>query len=145
MPYMVLYSIVNISWGLNMENIEDSKNNQNEKQKRFLEKVEIFKQKYPNEWKKFEYMEDGEKLFYEYIKAKEKLKQAKEKIQAISEKERKREARALIIFAKLVIKHNKDFVLEFLSKYPDELVQKERGKEIDYSKYILKLLEQEQE
>lgn len=127
-----------------MENIEDSKNNQNEKQKKFKEKVEIFKQKYPGEWKKFEFLEDAEKLFYEYIKAKEKLKQAKEKIQAISEKERKREARALIILSKLLIKYNKDFISDFIQEHKQELIQKERGKEIDYSKYILKLL-QEQE
>ncbi len=127
-----------------MENNESNENKQNEKQKKFKEKVETLKQKYPADWKRFEFLGDGEKLFYEYIKAKEKMKKAKEKIQAISERERKREARALIIFAKSVIKHDKDFVKEFLSKYPDELIQKERGKEIDYSKYILKLL-QEQE
>ncbi len=128
-----------------MENIEDSKNNQNEKQKRFLEKLKTFKKKYPNEWKKFEHLEDGEKLFYEYISAKEKMKRAKEKIQAISEKERKREARALIILSKLLIRYNKDFASNFIQKHSADFIQKERGKEIDYSKYILKLLEQEQE
>ena len=110
------------------------------------EKLEIFKQKYASEYEKFlnQFDKDtAEKLFYEYAKAKEKLKQTKEKIQAISEKERKREARALIIFAKLILKNiKKDEILNFIEQHRQEFTQKERGKEIDYSKYLVKFLEE---
>jgi len=106
------------------------------------EKLEVWKEKYKKEWEKFEALDNGEKLFYDYIKAKEKLKKTQEKLKAQAEKERKREARALIILAKIILKTQKTEVIKSLiERNNNDFLQKERGKLIDYSQYIYRLLE----
>jgi hypothetical protein len=107
------------------------------------EKLEIWKEKYKKEWEKFKALDNGEKLFYDYIKTKEKQKKIQEKLKAQAEKEKKREARALIILAKLLLKElDKEQLQAFIERHSADFIQKERGKEINYSKYILKLLNQ---
>ncbi len=109
------------------------------------EKLEIYKQRYAKDWEKFKHLENAEKLFYEYAKAKEKLERTKEKVMAQTQKEKKREARALIILAKLLISHlGPEQVRHFVLSRRNEFIQKERGKEIDYSKYIFNLLDKKE-
>ena len=105
-----------------------------------MNKLDFLKQKYKKDWEKFKDIDNGEKLFLEYVKAKEKLLKVKEKTKAFQEKERKREARALIILAKLFIKLYPNNVKDIINQYKDEFIQKEGKKDIDYSKYILKML-----
>ena len=100
--------------------------------------IEVMKQKYQKLWEEIQ----DEKLFLEIVKLKEKEKKLKEKLLSKTEKERKREARALIILCKLLIQElKKEDLINFIEKNKDKFIQKERKEEIDYSKYVLRLIE----
>jgi hypothetical protein len=104
--------------------------------------LEELKARYPRIWKKYEGMEKelAEELFLKHMKVIQKVKKTEEKIEKITEREKKREARALIILAKLLIKENPKLVGEILEKYKEEFRQKEGRIELDYAKYIKKFL-----
>ncbi len=105
-----------------------------------MNNIDLLKQKYKKDWDYFKNIDNGEKLFLEFVKAKEKILKVKQKTKAIQEKERKREARALIILAKLLIELEPDLIKKVLIENNDKFIQKEGRKEIDYSKYIYKLI-----
>ncbi len=105
-----------------------------------MNNIDLLKQKYKKDWDYFKDIDNGEKLFLEFVKAKEKILKVKEKTKAIQEKERKREARALIILAKLLIELYPDRIEKIINQHKDKFIQKEGKKEIDYSKYIWKLI-----
>ncbi len=104
--------------------------------------LEELKARYPRIWKKYEGLEKelAEELFLKHVKALQKIKKTEEKIEKITEREKKREARALIILAKIMIKENQKLVKEILEKYKEEFKQKEGRVELDYAKYIKKFL-----
>ncbi|MFN3264818.1 MAG: hypothetical protein ACK42C_07950 [Aquificaceae bacterium] len=109
-------------------------------------KLEMFKEKYQQDWERFRSelpTEKAEELFYKWALAKERLKKAKEKALAVSERERKREARALIILAKILIREMPSKVSAILNEFPHEFIQKEGRQEVDYSVYVRRLLPQE--
>jgi hypothetical protein len=109
-------------------------------------KLDIYKIKYPKLWEEVKELENAEELFLKQIKIKERDRKIKDIIEQKKKKERKRETRALIIFAKLMLKElSKNEIEKLLNKYSKEFIQKERGKEIDYSKYIWKLIEKRKE
>ena len=105
--------------------------------------LEELKSLYPKVWEKYKGMEKelAEELFLEHVKALQKIKKTEEKIEKITERERKREARALIILSKILIKESPKLVKEILERYQGEFQQKEGRVELDYSKYVRKLLE----
>ena len=104
-----------------------------------MENLEVLKQKYKKLW---EMVGGDEELFLKLVKLKEKEKKLKEELKYRSEKERKREARALIILAKLLMNEiRKEDLINFIEKNKDKFIQKERKEEIDYAKYVLKLIE----
>ncbi len=105
-----------------------------------MSNIDLLKQKYKKDWEYFKNIDNGEKLFIEFVKAKEKIRKVKEKTKAIQEKERKREARALIILAKLLIDLYPNRIEKIINQHKDKFIQKEGKKEIDYSKYIQKIL-----
>ena len=101
--------------------------------------IEVMKQKYQKLW---EEVGGDEELFLKLVKLKEKEKRLKEELKYRSEKERKREARALIILCKLLLKElDKEKLISFIETNKDKFIQKERKEEVDYSKYVLKLIE----
>ena len=102
--------------------------------------INTLKEKYQ---KLYEEVGGDEELFLKLVKLKEKEKRLKEELKLKSEKEKKREARALIILAKLLIKEiDKEKLISFIQTNKKEFIQKERKEEVDYSKYVLKLLEE---
>jgi uncharacterized protein YktB (UPF0637 family) len=105
--------------------------------------LEELKRLYPKVWEKYQSLERelAEELFIEHVKALQKIKKTEEKIEKITERERKREARALIILSKILIKESPKLVKEILERYQGEFQQKEGRVELDYSRYIKKLLE----
>ena len=74
------------------------------------------------------------------VKIKEREKKLREQIASKTEKERKREARALIILSKIMIRENPNLINQVLSRYQQEFIQKESKDEIDYTIYIRRLL-----
>ena len=103
------------------------------------ENLEVLKQKYQNLWQEI----GDEKLFLELVRIKEREKNIKEKIKKKTEKERKREARALIILAKLLMKDiKKEELIKFIEAHKTDFIQKDKKETVDYSKHILKLLEE---
>lgn len=109
-----------------------------------VDKFELLKEKYRKDWERL-VSELGEEkaleVFLKYARAKERLLRAKERVQAITERERKREARALIILSKLLIREKPEVVKEVLQAFPSEFIQRERKQDIDYSGYIIQLLQ----
>jgi methyl coenzyme M reductase subunit C-like uncharacterized protein (methanogenesis marker protein 7) len=105
--------------------------------------LEELKALYPKVWEKYKGMEKeiAEMLFLEHVKAIQKIKKIEEKIEKITERERKREARALIILAKLLLQENPKLVKEILEKHQEKFQQKEGRVELDYSNYVRKILE----
>ena len=100
--------------------------------------IEVLKQKYQKLWQE---CAGDEKLFMSLAKVKEKERKLYEKLRSKTKIERSREARALIIFAKLILKTmKKDEVLSFLEAHKDDFLQKERNQLIDYSHYIRNML-----
>jgi hypothetical protein len=104
--------------------------------------VEELKLLYPRVWEKYQSLDKelAEELFLEHVKAIQKIKKTEEKIEKITERERKREARALIILSKIVLKENPELVKEIIERYKEEFKQKEGRVELDYSKYVRKFL-----
>ena len=107
--------------------------------------IEALKQRYPKVWAEYQNLDPAvaEKLFVKHVRALERVERAKRKLLTASEKERKREARALIILAKLIISEHPDIVKQILSTRQIDFVGKEGAVEVDYSKYITRLLSPE--
>jgi hypothetical protein len=105
--------------------------------------LEELKRLYPKVWEKYQSLERelAEELFIEHVKALQKIKKTEERIERITERERKREARALIILSKLLIKENPNLIREIIEKYQGEFRQREGRVELDYSKYVRKFLD----
>jgi len=109
-------------------------------------RIEDLKEKYQKDWKRFQKefdYETAEKLFLEFAKAKEKMRKAKEKLQMQKERTKKREARALIILSKLILKKYPQLVAKILRENEAEFVKKEGKKEVDYSQYVMNLLKKQ--
>jgi hypothetical protein len=101
--------------------------------------INTLKEKYQKLW---EEVGGDEELFLKLVKLKEKEKKFKEELKYKTEKERKREARALIILAKLLLKElDKEKLISFIETNKKEFIQKERKEEVDYSVYVLRLIE----
>ena len=107
--------------------------------------LEMYKEKYKKIWEEYKNLDPllAEKLFLKHVRALERVNKIKHKLETVSERERKREARALIILAKILIQNHKDLVKETLSNNQDKFKSKEGKVELDYSKYILKLLQED--
>ncbi len=105
--------------------------------------IEALKQRYPKVWAEYQTLDPSvaEKLFIKHIRALERVEKAKRKLLTASEREKKREARALIILSKLLIAHHPEIVRQILSQYTADFQAKEGAVLIDYAKYITRLLE----
>ena len=105
--------------------------------------VEELKTRYQKIWAEYQSLDSviAEKLFLKHVRAIERVEKAKRKLLTVSERERKREARALIILAKLIISERQDVVKQILSHHISDFLNKEGAVLVDYSKYIYRLLE----
>ncbi len=108
--------------------------------------LEVLKERYKKIWEQYQGLDSkiAEKLFLKHVRAIERIHKIQNKLEAVSEKERKREARALIIFAKIVLREHKDLAKNILLSYANEFKGKEGKVELDYSKYIAKFLNKEE-
>ena len=109
--------------------------------------LEMYKEKYKKIWEEYKNLDPllAEKLFLKHVRALERVNKIKHKLETVSERERKREARALIILAKIVLRENKDLARNILLNYANEFKGKEGKVELDYSKYIAKFINKEED
>ena len=105
--------------------------------------IEALKQRYQKVWAEYQSLDPtvAEKLFLKHVRALERVEKAKRKLLTVSERERKREARALIILAKLIISEHPNIVRQIVSNHVSDFHAKEGAVLVDYSKYIYRLLE----
>lgn len=99
------------------------------------EVLEQYKQKYPDMWEKFKY---NQKLWRQWVAAKEKERLARAKIQQITSKDR---TRALIILASELIKRYPDEIKKIVEEKKVNMVQKKGGKDFDYAPLIIEEIE----
>lgn len=98
-------------------------------------KLEELKKKYKKDWERI----GDEKLFLQFVKLKEREKKLIEKLQARSEKERKRRTRALILLASMFIEKQPSLAESFIRH--NKIIGKEGKQEVDYTSYILQEIE----
>lgn len=97
--------------------------------------LELYKQRHKKEWEKFKH---NEKLWRQWVYAKEKEKIAKEKIQRIMSKDR---TRALIVLATEMIRLFPGEIKKMIEQRKINLVQRKGKKDFDYSSLILEEIE----
>lgn len=103
------------------------------------EVLQTYKQKYPKEWERFKY---SEKLWRQWVAAKEKERLARAKIQKITSRDR---TRALIILASELIKRYPEDIKKAIQERKINMVQKKGGRDFDYAPLILEELEKLQQ